>query len=391
MPLQLVGGHLVIHLLLHARGHLHGLALGQLVGVGLEGQHGDGLVAGQVAHQDVLLVERTVEVGHAVQPHVVQRLLTLVVPAQHKQHLPHHVPQPQEDGGRDAADDAVRDRVRERHHKDGEERGHRLAHVVPVHVAAVLHHQAAHQHDGGAGGVGRDGRKDGRQEHGHAKAARHDERGDAGAAALADAHRRLGKHGEGGGAQQRPNHDGNAVHHHGPQLAWPLALLIHEARHRLGHDARHGEHGGGGVQEVEVQEGDERHPHVALVQGLEVELAARLLDAGHHRALEEVLAPLLAKGDGGGRAQVGRLVVRDPRDEGDEQDADEDGRLGVLHHEQHHEHAAQDAQPRGGGAQLAAHAAVVGGARAESLGRAVGPGVGAAAAHSIIVEVGRVG
>ena len=57
--------------------------------------------------------------------------------------------------------DAVGDAVRKRHEDDGDEGGDGLARVHPVDVRTVLEHQGADDDDGGAGGVGRDARKDG--------------------------------------------------------------------------------------------------------------------------------------------------------------------------------------------------------------------------------------
>ena len=68
---------------------------------------------------------------------------------------------PEEEMAEDPPDDAVGDTVGERHEDDGDEGGDALAGVHPVDVGTVLEHQGAHDDDGGAGGVGRDARKDG--------------------------------------------------------------------------------------------------------------------------------------------------------------------------------------------------------------------------------------
>ena len=94
---------------------------------------------------------------------------------------------PEEQVGDEASDDAVGDRVGERHQDDGQEGGDGLLGIQPINVAAMLKHHGADDHDCGAGGVGRNAGKDGREEHGDAEADGDDERGEAGAAALLDA------------------------------------------------------------------------------------------------------------------------------------------------------------------------------------------------------------
>jgi hypothetical protein len=75
-----------------------------------------------------------------------------------------------EDVRDDARDEAVGDAVRERHHGDGQERRDGVAHVVPVDFGGGLDHHGADDDERAAGGPGRDGSKDGREEDGDEEA-----------------------------------------------------------------------------------------------------------------------------------------------------------------------------------------------------------------------------
>ena len=72
----------------------------------------------------------------------------------------------QEDGGADASNDTIGNGVGEGHDGDGKEGGDGLDGVAPLDVLDVLHHQGAHQDEGGARGVGGDGGQDGGEEEG---------------------------------------------------------------------------------------------------------------------------------------------------------------------------------------------------------------------------------
>mmetsp|Transcript_6185 Transcript_6185/g.19122 ORF Transcript_6185/g.19122 Transcript_6185/m.19122 type:complete len:602 (-) Transcript_6185:294-2099(-) len=337
-----------------------------LAGFGAFVEHRAWLIAWEVGNQHILLVQDAVEHVSVVQPHVAQCavLLHQGVPV-----LQQPAEEPQENLDDDASDDAVGNRVGQGHDNDGDEGRNGGARVKPVDVACMLKHERAHKDDGRAGGVRRDGRKDGRQKHGDGKAGGDHSGSHACAPALADANARLGKHSQRRCAQAGADNNGDTVHNHGQSLARPCALLVKEARKPLVDQAGHRKHGGSGVHEVEIQKGDERNPRLAIAERAEIQLAAGHADVWDSGALEEVLVALLTAWDFRMRREICRRVGigGNPGDEGDEQDARQNGGVKLADHQQHHQHAAHDAQPHGCRPQLgAAQAAVVGRARGQA-------------------------
>lgn len=115
--------------------------------------------------------------------------------------------------------------------------------------------------------------------------------------------------------------------------------------------ASHGVHGTGGIENVNVEEGDERQTELSAVSRdiplLNVEDVLDLVEVDN--LLEEVESIVADSGVG----EVGNLGGAGPRDDGDENDTGDNGTLDAVHQEHGGENTtAENADPHGRVAHL---------------------------------------
>ena len=263
----------------------------------------------------------------------------------------HHLDQPhhrvEANVAAHAGDEAVGDGVGEGHDGDGQEGRHGVAQVLPVHVDDGRGHHATDQDEDAARGPRRDRGEDGREEDRDEEAKSRDDGRQTRLAALGDTGAGLDKGRHGRGAEEGADGDAYGVNHVGDRGALEvLGVGVDQAG-----EARNTVQRTGAVQDVDVQEGDEGETELAAVAGnvplLHVERFGDGVEVDN--VLEEVELRV---------ADVSVREVRDggaagPRDDADEQDANDDGALEAVHHEQNREDTtAEDSDPHAGEAHL---------------------------------------
>jgi hypothetical protein len=209
------------------------------------------------------------------------------------------VPEVQGNVGGDAADEPIGDGVCQGHEDDGDERGDGLLEVLPVDLHHGFHHHDADDDECRADRPGGNGSQQRSEEQGEEEVEGDSDGREARAPALPDARRRLDERRHGGRPEQRPGDDRRRVAHEGEVLAREVALGVHEAG-KLGH----GEQRACRVQDVDVQERDERHPQLARAKLTETQHPRRLLDLVDVHHLLEVL---VRRVPGGRVREVGHL------------------------------------------------------------------------------------
>ena len=251
-----------------------------------------------------------------------------------------------------AGDQAVGDRVCERHDRQSQKRGDRVPDVPPVDVGGDLGHHGADEDERAARGPRRDRREDGREEDGDEEAEARDHGGDARRTALGYARAGLDKGRDRRHAEERADGDAEGVDEVGDCGPFEvLGALVDGAA-----VARHGVHDASGVEDVDVEKGNQCEAELAAHAG-EIPFLHEegLFDAVECDDFLEKVERVVA---GGGVGEVGDVCGARPGDDGDEKDAGDDGALDAVHEEHAGQHAAaEDADPHGWVAHFGARGA----------------------------------
>ena len=186
--------------------------------------------------------------------------------------------------GGDAADQAVSYGVRERHEDDGHERGDSFPQILPVNFDDRFHHHDADEDERGADGPWRDRCQKRCEKQGEEEVEGNGDCRDARAAALADTRGGFDKRGDRRRPERGADDNGRRIAHERKVLAWEVAFNIHKAC-----EFRHWEERAGRVEDVNVQERDERHPQLACPKLAKAQHSRRLLDFVHAYHVLEVL------------------------------------------------------------------------------------------------------
>jgi hypothetical protein len=211
----------------------------------------------------------------------------------------------------DLRDKTISNAVGERNHGQGNERRDSIANIGPVDLHALAHHQTTdlficqycdivcslqlgvtYNDEGAASGPGRDGSKDWRKEERDQEANTADDGSKASSASLSNASTTLDKGSHRGAANNSTQRDHQGVSAVCPSCSRKVTLLA------VGPMAEpsHGVESGSAVNEVHIEEGEERQDKVELVVASHVEIHCiqRLLDWMESYHLLEVVESVLA-------------------------------------------------------------------------------------------------
>ena len=212
------------------------------------------------------------------------------------------VPEIEDDEGSDSSDQTVGYGVGQRHQNQRHKRRNCLFHIIPFDLQNSSHHQNSDENQRRPHGPRRDGSQQRREEDGQEEEPCYGQRRHSSTAAFADSGGGFDERRHWRGAEEGAEDDGGGVGHEGRVLALEVAVLVDEAG-----EAGHGVEGSGGVEDVDVEEGDEGFPEMACVYVLEAESAGGALNVVESDDFFEVIVGRIA-GGGVGKCSDGGVA-----------------------------------------------------------------------------------